>query len=93
MWLAWGSSNGTRSPGPHLAGAQDLEEQRQAVGEQLLGVLLLLDAAELLQQALDQRPAVLQEAGAQGLQPGVQRPGHTCTRTATPPRVSRLTVY
>ena len=44
------------------------------MGDELHGVLLLLDATELLQQALDQRAAVLQEAGAQRLQPGVQRP-------------------
>lgn len=44
--------------------------------DQLLRVLVLLDAAEVFEQALDQRPAVLDEAGAQGLQPGVQRPGN-----------------
>jgi len=46
------------------------------MGDQLLRVLLLLDAAEVFEQALDQRPAVLDEAGAQGLEPGVQRPGN-----------------
>lgn len=44
--------------------------------DQLLRVLLLLDAAEVLEQTLDQRPAVLEEAGAQGIEPGVQRPGN-----------------
>lgn len=44
--------------------------------EQLLRVLVPLDAAEVFEEALEERPAVLHEAGAQGLQPGVQRPGH-----------------
>jgi len=61
----------------HLAGPEDLEHQRQAECDQLLCVLVLLDAAEVFEQALDQRPAVLHEAGTQGLQPGVQRPGNT----------------
>lgn len=62
--------------GCDLAGSEDLEHERQAVRDQLLRVLLLLDAAEVLEQTLDQRPAVLQEAGAQGVEPGVQRPGN-----------------
>lgn len=45
--------------------------------EQLLCVLVLLDAAEVFEEALDERPAVLDEAGPQGLEPGVQRPGNT----------------
>lgn len=57
-----------------LVAPQDLEHERQAVRDQLLRVLVLLDAAEVLEQALDQRPAVLHRAGAQRLQPGVQRP-------------------
>ena len=60
-----------------LAGSEDLEHEWQAVRDQLLGVLVLLDAAEVLEQALDQRAAVLQEAGAERLQPGVQGPGDT----------------
>lgn len=48
--------------------------------DQLLRVLILLDAAEVLEQTLDQRPAVLDEAGTQGLQPGVQRPGNAWER-------------
>lgn len=44
--------------------------------EQLLRVLVLMDAAEVFEEALDERPAVLHEAGPQGLQPGVQRPGN-----------------
>lgn len=59
-----------------LAGAQDLEHERQAVRQELLRVLVLLDAAEIFEQALDQRPAVLDEACAEGLEPGVQRPGN-----------------
>lgn len=59
-----------------LAGSQDLEHKRQAVRDELLCVLLLLDAAEVFEQALDQWPAVLDEAGTQGLEPGVQRPGN-----------------
>lgn len=59
-----------------LAGSEDLEHERQAVRDELLRVLVLLDAAEVFEQALDQRPAVLDEAGAQGLEPGVQRPGN-----------------
>lgn len=59
-----------------LAGAEDLEHERQAVCDQLLRVLVLLDAAEVLEQTLDQWAAVLDEAGAQGLEPGVQRPGN-----------------
>lgn len=60
-----------------LAGSEDLEHEWQAVRDQLLSVLLLLDAAEVFEQALDQRSAVLDEAGTQGLEPGVQRPGNT----------------
>lgn len=63
------------SPGD-LAGSEDLEHERQAVRDELLRVLVLLDAAEVFEQALDQRPAVLDEAGTQGLEPGVQRPGN-----------------
>jgi len=47
------------------------------VRDELLRVLVLLDAAEVLEQALDERPPLLDEAGAQRLQPGVQRPGNT----------------
>lgn len=54
-----------------LAGSEDLEHEWQAVRDQLLRVLVLLDAAEVLEETLDQRPAVLHEAGTQGLQPGV----------------------
>lgn len=64
-----------------LAASQDLEHERQAVRDELLRVLVLLDAAEVLEQALDQRPAVLHEAGAQGLEPGVQRPGNAWETT------------
>lgn len=60
-----------------LAGSEDLEHEWQAMRDQLLSVLLLLDAAEVFEQALDQRSAVLDEAGTQGLEPGVQRPGNT----------------
>ena len=59
-----------------LAGSQDLEHERQAMRDELLCVLVLLDAAEVFEKALDQRSAVLDEAGTQGLQPGVQRPGN-----------------
>ncbi len=61
----------------HLAGAQDLEHEWEAVCYEFLCVLLLFNRAELFQQTLDQRPPVLQETGSQGLQPSVQRPGHT----------------
>lgn len=60
----------------HLAGAQDLEHEWEAVCYEFLCVLLLFNRAELFQQTLDQRPPVLQETGSQGLHPGVQRPGH-----------------
>lgn len=59
-----------------LAGSEDLEHEWQAVRDQLLCVLILLDAAEVFEQTLDQWPAVLDEAGAQGLEPGVKRPGN-----------------
>lgn len=36
-----------------LAGSEDLEHEWQAVRDQLLSVLLLLDAAEVFEQALD----------------------------------------
>ena len=67
--------NMKESPGD-LAGSQDLEHERQAVRDELLRVLVLLDAAEVFEQALDERPAVLDEAGTQGLEPSVQRPGN-----------------
>lgn len=54
-----------------LAASKDLEHERQAVRDELFRVLVLLDAAEVLEKTLDQRPAVLHCAGAQGLQPGV----------------------
>lgn len=41
---------------------------------ELLGVLLFLNAAELFQKTLDQRSAVLMETCAQRLQPSVQSP-------------------
>lgn len=63
-----------------LAASQDLEHERQAMRDELLCVLVFLDAAEVLEQALDQRPAVLHRAGAQRLQPGVQRPGNAWRR-------------
>lgn len=69
-----------------LAASQDLEHERQAMRDELLRVLVLLDAAEVLEQALDQRPAVLHRAGAQGLQPGVQRPGNAWRGGRKPPR-------
>lgn len=59
----------------YLAGSEDLEHERQAVRDELHRVLLFIDAAELLQETLDQRPAVLVEACAQGLKPSVQSPG------------------
>ena len=65
-----------RSPS-YLAGLQDLKHQRQALGDQLLRVLLLLNGLELLQQALDEGPAVLLEGDPQGLQPRVQGPRDT----------------
>lgn len=70
------------NPPGDLAGSEDLEHERQAVRDQLLRVLVLLDAAEVFEQALDQRPAVLDEAGSQGLQPGVQRPGNAWEQQA-----------
>lgn len=60
----------------NLADSQDLEHEREAVREQLLRVLVLMDAAEVFEEALDERPAVLHEAGPQGLQPGVEGPGN-----------------
>lgn len=72
------------NPG-NLAASQDLEHERQAVRDELLGVLILLDTAEVLEQALDQWPAVLHRAGAQGLQPGVQRPGNAWRGQRKPP--------
>lgn len=70
-------------PSWYLAGPQDLEHERQAVRDQLQRVLLLVDAAELLQEALDERPAVLVETRAQRLQPSVQSPGHPWEETHT----------
>lgn len=65
----------------YLAGLQNLKHQRQALCDELLSVLLLLDGFELLEQALDEGPAVLLEGRAQGLQPRVQSPGNTCTQS------------
>lgn len=65
-----------RSPS-YLAGLQDLEHQGQALGDQLLRVLLLLDGLELRQQALNEGPAVLLEGDPQRLQPRVQGPRDT----------------
>lgn len=62
----------------HLAGSQDLEHERQSVRDELLCVLIFLDAAEVFEQTLDQRPALLHETGPQGLQPRVKGPGHAC---------------
>lgn len=58
----------------YLAGSEDLEHERQAMRDELFGVLLLLNAAELFQKTLDQRSAVLMETCSQRLQPSVQTP-------------------
>ena len=60
----------------NLAGSEDLEHKWQAVRDELLCVLVFLNAAEIFEQALDQWASVLDEAGAQGLQPGMQGPGN-----------------
>lgn len=60
--------------GLYLAGPEDLEHERQAMRDELLSVLLFLDAAELFQKSLDQRSAVLMETCTQRLQPSVQSP-------------------
>lgn len=65
------SSTRLRAPVSYLAGPEDLKHEGQAVRDQLLGVLLFLDAAELLQETLDQRSAVLAETRSQRLQPSV----------------------
>lgn len=65
-----------RSPS-YLAGLQDLKHQGQALGDQLLRVLFLLNGLELLQQALNERSAVLLEGDPQRLQPRVQGPRDT----------------
>lgn len=72
-----------------LAASQDLEHERQAVRDELLCVLVLLDAAEVFEQALDQRAAVLDETGPQGLEPGVQRPGNAWERHHTDSEYTR----
>lgn len=59
----------------YLAGSEDLEHEWQAVRDEFHRVLLFVDAAELLQETLDQRPTVLVEARAQRLKPSVQSPG------------------
>jgi hypothetical protein len=56
---------------------EDLEHKWQAMGDELRSVLFLLDAAEVLEQTLDQWAPVLQETGAQRLQPSVHGPGDT----------------
>lgn len=61
----------------YLAGFQDLEHEGQALGDELLRVLFLLNGLKLLQQALNERPAVLLEGDPQRLQPGVQGPRDT----------------
>ncbi len=58
----------------YLAGSEDLEHERKAMRDELLSVLLFLDAAELFQKTLNQRSAVLMETCAQRLQPSVQSP-------------------
>lgn len=61
----------------NLAGSEDLEHERKAMCDEFFGVLVLLDAAKVFKQALDQRPSLLQKAGLQRLQPCVQSPRHT----------------
>lgn len=74
------------SPGPprslsgpqglsHLAGLEDVEHERQALGHQLLVVLVLLDGAEIPQEALHHRVTRLGEGRPQRLDPDVQLPG------------------
>lgn len=65
------SSTRLRAPVSYLAGPEDLKHEGQAVRDQLFSVLLFLDAAELLQETLDQRSAVLAETRSQRLQPSV----------------------
>lgn len=54
-------------PVSYLAGPKDLKHEGQTMRDQLLSVLLFLDAAELFQETLDQRSAVLTEARSQRL--------------------------
>lgn len=65
-------------PVQYLAGSEDLEHKGQPVRDELLGILLFLDAAELFQETLDQRSAVLMETRAQRLHPRVQSPRDAC---------------
>jgi len=58
----------------YLAGSEDLDHERQPMCDELLGVLLFLDAAELFEETLDQRSSVLMETRAQRLHPSVQSP-------------------
>ena len=55
----------------YLAGSEDLEHEWQAMRDELLSVLLFLDAAELFEETLDQRSAVLMETRSQRLHPSV----------------------
>jgi hypothetical protein len=61
----------------YLACFQNLKHEGQALGDEFLCVLLLLDGLELLEQALDERPTVLLEGNPQRLQPCVQSPRDT----------------
>lgn len=49
------------------------------MGDELLCVLLLLNGLELLEQTLDERPAMLLEGNPKRLQPRVQSPWDTWT--------------
>ncbi len=58
----------------YLAGSKDLEHEGEAMRDELLSILLFLDAAKLLEKTLDQGSAVLMETCAQRFQPSVQSP-------------------
>ena len=68
----------------HLAGLEDVEQELQALGHQLLVVLLLLDGAEVPQEALHHRVPRLGERGPQRLDPHVQLPGDACGTDGRP---------
>ena len=77
LWSVCGLSG---PPGlSHLAGLEDVKHERQALSHQLFIVLLLLDGAEIPQEALHHRVPRLGEGRPQSLDPDVQLPGDAWT--------------
>lgn len=63
----------------YFAGFEDVKHELQPLADQLFIVILLFDGNKLPQQGLHHGVAGLGEGCAQGLDPHVELPGHSCS--------------